>query len=195
MKSSILAAVIAALAVAFGPAGSPTLAFAATQVPADDQTVTVESFDGAELTGGVVTNDGLSAMLVDVLLATGSYVVLEKGVAGVKPRFLIKGSIVRFDANAGSTGVQMGGIPGAARALGGNAKRRVSRVAVSLRLIDSASGRIIAVARAEGEAAAQETDAGFAGSGMSASALRATSVGQALEDALSKAARDLAGKF
>lgn len=195
MKSSILAAVLAALALGFGPAGSPTLAFAATEAPAADRTVVVESFDGAELTGGAVTNDGLSAMLVDTLLAAGGYTVLEKAAAGAKPRFLIKGSIVRFDANAGSAAIQIGGVPGVARALGGAARRRLSRVAVSLRLIDATSGRILAVARAEGEAAAQEADAGLIGSGMSASALRATSIGQALENALAKAARDLAGKL
>lgn len=195
MKSSTLAAVIAAFALAVGPAGSPTLAFAATQAPAADRTVVVESFDGAELTGGAVTNDGLSAMLVDTLLAAGGYTVLESGVAGAEPRFLIKGSIVRFDADAGGSAVQMSGIPGVGRALGGATRRRVSRVTVSLRLIDATSGRILAVARAEGEAAAREVDAGLAGSGMGASAFRATSIGRALENALAKAARDLAGKF
>lgn len=195
MKSSTLSAVLAALALTFGPTGSPTPAFAAIEAPAADRTVVVESFDGAELAGGAVTNDGLSAMLVDVLLTVDGYTVLEEGVAGAKPRFLIKGSIVRFDANAGGAAVQIGGVPGVARALGGGARRRVSRVAVSLRLIDATSGRILAVARAEGEAAAREADAGLAGSGMGASAFRATSIGQALEDALAKAARDLAGRF
>ncbi|MCF8504106.1 MAG: CsgG/HfaB family protein [Caulobacter sp.] len=196
MKSSTPAAILTALALAFGPFGSPTLAFAATQAPAAaDRTVVVESFDGAELTGGAVTNDGLSAMLVDTLLAADGYTVMEKGVAGAEPRFLIKGSIVRFDANAGGAALQMGGVSGVGRALGGGARRRVSRVAVSLRLIDATSGRILAVARAEGEAAAKEADAGLSGPGMSASAFRSTSIGQALENALAKAARDLAGKF
>ncbi|MDP1738002.1 MAG: CsgG/HfaB family protein [Caulobacter sp.] len=195
MKHSILAAGLAAIMLAIGPAGSPTPAFAATEALAADRTVVVEGFDGAELTGGAVTDDGLSAMLVDMLLATGGYTVLEAGVGGAKPRFMIKGSIVRFDADAGGAAVRMGGVPRVARALGGGARRRVSRVAVSLRLIDATSGRVLAVVRAEGEAAAQEADAGLAGTGVSASAFRATSIGQALEIALAKAARDLAGKF
>lgn len=192
MKPTILAAALAALAVAVGAPGAPGVADAAAQTPAAERSVTVESFDGAELTGGVVTNDGLSALLVEVLLEGGTFAVLEKGVAGAKPRFLIKGSIVRFDATAGSSGVQLGGIPGAGRALGGKAQRRTSRVSVSLRLIDAGSGRILALARADGEAAAQEADASLTGTAMGASSLRATSVGKALEDAMGKAARDLA---
>lgn len=194
MKRTFLAVALAALAVAVGAPGAPGVTPAAAQTPAAEKTVAVESFDGAELTGGVVSNDGLAALLVEILLEGGTFSVLEKGVAGAKPQFLIKGSIVRFDANTGSSGVQLGGIPGAGRALGGKAQRRTSRVSVSLRLIDAASGRILALARADGEAAAQEADAALTGTTMGASALRATSVGKALEDAMGKAAKQLAAK-
>lgn len=163
------------------------------------RSATVESFDGADIMGGVVSADGLAAMMVDVLMADGRFSVIEKGSAGAAgARFLIKGSITRYDPIAGGAGVQVGGLPMVGRALGAGARHKVAKVAISLRLIDAASGQIVAVARAEGAASAQEADAGVLnggdGSTMGANALRATSVGKALEDAMRKAAAELASK-
>jgi len=172
-------------------------------LPTSRPLVTVESFDGAELTGAVVSPEGLSAMLIDVLIASGRFSVVEKGGAGASgARYQIKGSIVRYDPIAGSAGVQVGGLPNlglGGRTLGAGAKHRVAKVAISLRLIDAASGQIVAVARAEGSASAQEADAGLLsardGSTLGANALRATSIGKALEDAMRKATAELAGKM
>lgn len=195
----ILPAAIAALALVFATAAPTAAQTPASETPCAFAAVTIESFDGAELMGGVVSGDGLSAMLMDVLISGGRFSVVEKGSAGASAaRFQVKGSIVRYDPIAGSAGVQVGGLPVVGRALGAGAKHRVAKVAIMLRLIDPATGQVVAVARAEGAASAQEADAGMLnsrdGSTMGANALRATSVGKALEDAMRKAAADLANK-
>lgn len=167
--------------------------------PATRQTITVEGFDGAEMMGGVVSAEGLSALLIDVLIDSGRFTVVERGTA-VAPtaRFLVKGSITKYNPAARGAGINVGGMSGLARGLGGGVKARTTTVSISLRLIESSTGQILAVGRAEGTATSQEADAGvidgWNGAAMGVNAVRSTSMGKALEDAMRKAIVELSAK-
>jgi curli biogenesis system outer membrane secretion channel CsgG len=196
MKHALSIVLAAVQVLALGGLGPPALAQPSQATSASRQAVTVEGFDGADIMGGAVSGEGLSAMLIDVLVAEGRFSVMERG--STRPRFHIKGAITRYDPIAGGAGVQVGGMSALGRALGAGAKTRMAKVALSLRLIDPTTGEVIAVARGEGAASAQEADAGLLngrdGSTVGASAFRATSVGKAVEDAMRKAATELATK-
>jgi hypothetical protein len=85
---------------------------------------------------------------------------------------------------------------------GAGAKTRTTTVGISLRMIDSTSGQVIATAKATakatGSASGQEADAGLIsnrdGSTMGANAFRGASMAKAFEDAMRKASDELARK-
>ena len=162
-------------------------------------TIIVEAFEGAELTGGAVSADGLSSLMIEVLVESGQFSVVEKGSSAANARFLLKGSITRYNPAASGAGVQLGGFSGLGRALGAGARTRTTTVGISLRLIEASTGQIIAIGRADGSANAQDADAGVfnsrTGSTTGFSAMRSSSMGQALEDAMKKAVVDLSGKL
>ena len=191
-----------AFAMALAMVAATTATVAAQQAqpisPATSRSITVESFEGAELTGGSVSADGLSALLIEVLVDGGQFSVVEKG-SSAPPRYLIKGSITRYNPSASGAGVQLGGFSGMGRALGGGARTRTTTVGISLRLIEASTGQIVAIGRADGSATEKGADAGvvnpWSGSNMGVNAMRSTSMGQALEDAMKKAVAELVGKI
>lgn len=203
----MLGVVFAGFAAPIGPSvaqaqtwpPAPAPAYPAAGAPS----VTVETISGAELMVGVVTADGLVAMLTDMLLEGDQFTVMETTVqSGVSSaaggaRFIIRGAITEYNPAAGGAGVQVGGMQRFGNALGAGAKTRTAKILISLRLINSATGAVVATARAEGKATAQEADAGLLnrrGPGMGVSAFRGTSTGKALEQAMRTAVAELAQK-
>jgi curli biogenesis system outer membrane secretion channel CsgG len=172
------------------------------------KTVAVESFGGTEVFGGQVSGDGLSALLSDVLLADGRFVVVERGaLAGIQTEqqlsetggsrmigagYLIRGTVTSYNPAAGGGGLRIGGSPGGSRyGLGGGVQGRKIVLKVSLRLIDATTGQVVATATAEGTATSQSTDVGIldnkSGATMGLNALKDTALGKAAEDAIRKA--------
>ncbi|MCR5879649.1 CsgG/HfaB family protein [Phenylobacterium sp. J367] len=185
MKPRILSLFAVLLALAGGvAAATPSAAQAGLK-----KTIAVDSFGGAELTAGMVAADGLTAMLTDVLIADGRFVVVERaglgaiqteqqlgqsGSAGgetaaqssrlIGAGLLVRGAITKYNPNAGTAGVRVSGLPGGALlgAMGGGLQNRKTSVAISLRLIDTTTGQVISTVAADGVAATQEADAGLA---------------------------------
>src|SRR5690606_31002428 len=74
--------------------------------------------------------------------------------------------------------------------LGAGARSRTSTVTVSLRLIDTTTGQVVATVSATGSASSQDADAGLMnkkGQTLGLSAFRGTPLGKACEDAIRKA--------
>jgi len=211
-----LALVVTAAPVAMAqPAASPVAAGL-------KKTVAVDVFGGAELTAGLVAADGLTAILTDVLIRDGRFVVVERQALGsiqseqqlgqggsatvetaaqgnrlIGASYLVKGAITKYNPAAGGGGLSIGGLPSAGGfGLGAGARTRKATVSISLRVIDTTTGQIIATVNAEGAATSQETDAGLVngrnGSTLGASAFRGTSLGKAVEDAIRKAVDQIA---
>ena len=74
---------------------------------------------------------------------------------------------------------------------GANVNRKTSTMEISLRLIDTTTGQVIATYNAKGSASVTGADAGIVnnnnGLGISADVFRATPIGQAAQDAIVKA--------
>lgn len=180
-----------ALPVPTEPAGVP--AVTPTGAP---KTVTIDAFDGIELTLGSITAQGLTALLTDVLIEDARFAVIEGSPGGA--RFFIRAVVTRYDPAAGGAGVNVGGFGALGRMAGASAKTRTTTVGISLRMIDASTGQVVATAKATGSASGQEADAGLVsnrdGSTMGANAFRGTSMAKAFEDAMRKAADELARK-
>ncbi len=185
------------------------------------KTVAVDAFGGADLTTGAADADSLAAILTDVLIKDGRFVVVERpalaavqteqqlGTSGaatsetaaktgqlIGARLLIKGAITKFNPAAGGGGLSMGGLPGGKLlGLGGDLKTATATVSISLRLIDTTTGQIIATVNAAGAASNQTADAGvinrMTGQTAGANAFRATPLAKAMEDAIRKAVRQI----
>lgn len=181
------------------------------------RTIAVESFGGAEVFGGLVAGDGLSALLTDLLVADGRFVVVERSaLAGIQSEqqlgqsgsttsetaagsgkligasYLIRGAVTAYNPNAGGGGVRMGGIPGgSALGLGAGMQGRKTTVTVSLRLIDTTTGQVVATTSGDGVAKTTEMDAGLVdlnnGATLGLTRLKGTAMGKAAEDAMRKA--------
>lgn len=187
---------------AFGaPAGQataqPAVEAATASLPASaPKSITIDVFDGLELTQGAITAAGLTAILTDILIEDPRFSVIEGGAGGA--RFLMRGVVIRYDPGAGGMGVQVGGFSGFGRMLGAGARTHTTTVGIVLRLIDASSGQVVATARASGSATGQDADAGVMnsnnGSTVGATAFRGTPVAKAFEDAMRKAATDIAVK-
>lgn len=177
------------------------------------KTAAVDVFGGAELTAGLVAADGLTALLTDVLIQDGRFVVVERaalssiqveqqlGQSGattaetaaasnrmIGARYLVRGAITKFNPNAGGGGLSVGGLGGGL--LGAGARSRTATVTISLRLIDTTTGQVVATVNAQGSASSQDVDAGLVnkkGATLGLSAFRGTPLGKACEDAIRKA--------
>jgi len=180
------------------------------------KTIAVGGFDAVETTGGATTADGLAAMLTAALLKDRRFVVVERqamaqiqweqqlgqsGVAaqGTTPApgqmigasVLVRGTVTKFDphASGGSFGIGGPGLfGGTAGALGVSNERAV--VEINLRLIDTATGRIIDSSTASGSASAGGFDIRtYSHSGMSigGSAFTESPLGKACQDAVNRA--------
>ena len=180
--------------------GAP-LAFAGRAVAQDEAparpTIAIDAFDGAELTAGTVAQASLVSILMEILVEAGHFAVIES--PGTGARFLLRSAVIRYDPASGGAGVSVGGLPSfGSRRAGAGARMKTTTVGLAMRLIDTASGQVVAVAKAEGSASGQEADAGLLnqrdGSTMGANAFRGTSVAKAFEIAMRKAVEEITRK-
>ncbi len=184
------------------------------------KTIAVDTFGGSELTAGTVSADGLSAMLTDILINDGRFVVVERQALGsiqveqqlgaggsarsetaaqsgalTGASLLIKGAITKYNPNAGGGGLSVGGMPSGVFGAGAGVRTRKTTVSISLRLIDTTTGQVLGTVNADGSASGQQADAGLVnnnnGSTIGANAFRETAVGKAVQDAILKAVNQI----
>lgn len=202
-----------AIAMLAALAGTPVLA----QPAGLRTTLAVESFGGSEVFGGQVAADGPAALLSEVLMADDRFVLVERSALGaiqseqqmgqggstsaetappsgrmIGASYLIRGAVTAFNPTASGGGLRLSGVPGgSALGLGAGLQSRKSTVRVSLRLVDAATGQVVATSSAEGVGTSRDADAGVMdlnkGTTLGLNALKSTSAGQALEDAIRKA--------
>lgn len=184
------------------------------------KTIAVDPFGGSELTAGAVSADGLTAMLTDILINDGRFVVVERlalgsvqaeqqlgagggasaetavqsgGLTGAG--LLIKGAITKYNPNAGGAGLSVGGLPSGVFGVGAGVRTKKTTVSISLRLIDTTTGQVIATVNADGAATGQQADAGLVnnsnGSTIGANTFRETAIGKAVQDAILKAVNQI----
>ena len=145
------------------------------------RTVAVVGFEAAELMGGATTLEALDQILVEALLKDGRFVVTERlaftqlqseqqlGQAGIATpetavragqmigaSILIRGSVTQFEPQAHGSGVRVGGDDlfrsGSGGSLGISSQTAI--VKLSLRLIESSTGQILATSNGSGTASA-----------------------------------------
>jgi curli biogenesis system outer membrane secretion channel CsgG len=172
------------------------------------KTVSVDRFLAAEAVGGTVTADGMTAMLIDALIHDGRFVVVEPpaptvvGAAAlggevVAVSAIVRGTVTKYEPAASGGGLSLGGLP-MGGLLGGTlgVKSQTAVMEISLRIVDSSTGLILANAKAQGTASSSGVDAGVvnARSGMSTgvSSFGTTPIGKAGEAAIAKAVEQIA---
>lgn len=200
------------LAVALGLSGA---AFAAATAPYDGprKTIAVDTVQAAESVGGTVTADGMTALLIDALGRDPRFVVVERpglgsvqaeqqlggvqagtGAAGgglIGASVILRATVTKYEPAASGGGISIGGPVSSLLGARAGAKTQRSMMEVTLRLIDTTTGQVIATYRAQGFASASSADAGvvntFSGATAGANLFRASPVGQAGQDAIDKA--------
>ena len=181
------------------------------------KTISVDQFQAADAVGGTVTADGLTAMLVDALVRDGRFVVVERpGLASIQSEqalgtsgsataetsaktnqmigssVIVRGAVTKYQPAAGGGGVNVGGLP-MGSLLGGELglNRQQAVLVISLRLIDTTTGQVIATYNAEGRANSTTASATLiqpkTGAMVGGSAFANTPIGQAAQDAIVKA--------
>jgi curli biogenesis system outer membrane secretion channel CsgG len=185
------------------------------------QTVAVYQFQTSDAAEAAGSADALTAMLTDALVRDGRFVVVEReDLANIATEqqlgaqasttketapqpgqmigasLILRGSVIRFDPSAKASGVSIGVPMGDAltdNSLGFKRGRAV--VGIALRLIDAATGQVLAVVDSDGYAASRGFDvtaAAHGGQSISLSTLKETPLGRAAEDAIEKALPRLA---
>lgn len=187
---------LAALGAPLLAAGGAVAQAGVPASPSARPTLAVETFEGSELTAGSVAASSLVAILTDIILEAGHFTVIEA--PGTGARFLLRGAIIRFDAAAGGAGLQVGGLSAFGRRAGAGARTKTTTVGLSMRLIEAASGQVVAAAKAEGSASGQEADAGLmnnnTGATTGATAFRGTPAAKAFEMAMRKTLEEITRK-
>jgi curli biogenesis system outer membrane secretion channel CsgG len=150
-----------------------------------------ESYEPSQL--GV----GIADMLVEKLLETGQFRLLERTPAepGKGAQFIVTGSVTKF----GFEEHNYGGLAASVATMGLlNYKQHKTQVTLTARVINAATGEIVASVSGEGVSkkggglrVAGIGSNGFGGGDASTSNFRATAIGEATERAVS----DLAGKL
>ncbi|HEY6088284.1 MAG TPA: CsgG/HfaB family protein [Gemmatimonadaceae bacterium] len=150
-----------------------------------------ESYDPSQL--GI----GIADMLVEKLLATGQFRLVERkaGESGSGAQFIVSGSVTRF----GFEERNFGGLAASIATMGLlSYKQSKTEVVLTARIINAATGEIVASMRSEGGSGKGGGlrvfgmgANGAGGADMSSSNFRATAIGQATE----RAVADLAQKI
>lgn len=198
-----LAALLALTAAA--PSGAQSLPPAAYD--GLKKTVSVDKFLAAEAVGGTVTADGMTAMLTDALIKDGRFQVVEPpaptvvGAAqtgDVLPvSAIVRGAVTKYEPAAGGGGLSLGGLP-MSGLLGGTAgvKRQTAVMEISLHIVNSSTGLVLASSKAQGTASSSGVDATLVnprtGAATTAGAFTATPIGKAGEAAIAKAVEQIA---
>jgi curli biogenesis system outer membrane secretion channel CsgG len=175
-------------------------------------------YGGNKLVG--TTNEGLNAMLVDTLIRSGGFVVVErvaldtiqleqdlgKGgattaeTAAVSGRMLgasaiVRATVTKFDPAAGGSELQIG-IP-FSKLLGGSAgvSGQQAIVEFSLRIIDTSTGQVIFTSKAAGTASSSSANVSATnnatGANLGASTFKSTPLGEAAEIAINAAVKQI----
>jgi curli biogenesis system outer membrane secretion channel CsgG len=226
MRSMVTAAICVAC---IGLLGTTSVATAATTAPEEysgpKKTVFVDVVGAAEsMSGGNqslgTTNEGLNAMLVDALVRTGRFVVVERVALGdiqleqdlgrsgattaetaatsgrmLGASAIVRATVTKFEANAGGSGVQIG-LP-FSRLLGATAgvSGQHAIVEFNLRLIDTSTGQIIATSKASGTADSTNANVSAvntrSGANVGASTFKNTPLGEAAESAINEAVKQI----
>jgi curli biogenesis system outer membrane secretion channel CsgG len=190
------------------------------------KTVFVDVAGATEATYGSVqpvgtTDEGFNAMLVDALIRTGRFIVVERVALGdlqleqdlgksgattsetaaLSGRMLgasavIRATVTKFHAAAGGSGIQIG-IP-LGRLFGGAAgfAGQSAVVEFNLRIIDTSTGQVVSTFKASGEA--NSTSANVAavnsrsGANITASTFKNSPLGSAAESAINTAVKRIA---
>ena len=204
----------AAILVLAGASISPALAQTALGLK---HTVGVDAFGGGELTEGAASADSLNALLTDALINDGRFIVVERaGLGGVQGEqqlgttgaatagtvakanqligagLLVRGAVTKFSSAAGGGGLSLGGsFGGGLLGAGGGMKTNKAVMTISLRLIDTTTGQVLATATGEGSATSKDVNAGLTnnrtGATLGTNAFKATPVGRAAEIAIDQA--------
>ncbi len=153
-----------------------------------------ENYDPSQL--GV----GIADMLIEKLLATGQFRLLERNTTepGKGAQFIVSGSVTKF----GFEERTFGGIAGAVATMGLlSYKQHKTEVALTARLINAATGEIVASMTGQGVSKkggglriAGIGSGGFGGADVSSSNFRNTAIGQATERAVSHLAEKIVQK-
>jgi len=168
------------------------------------KTIAVGGFEAAA--GSPESGDGLSAMLTTALLKDPHFIVVERQAmdqihweqqaSGAPPGqvigagVLIRGTVTKFDPHSGGASMALGGLLGSREAGSLGIGSSTAVVEITLRLIDTANGRIIASSSARGEASASNFDASLyqrRGLSIGVGGFSETPMGQACEKAIDKA--------
>lgn len=175
------------LTIAAGPAAADQ-AQPATPYDGLKKTVSVDRFLATEALGGIVTADGMTALLTAALIKDGRFVVVERpGMASVQAEqvlgqtgsataetaakagqligasAIVRGVVTKFEPAASGGGVSIGGPPmGSFFAPIASRVGLTSKTAVmeiSLHLIDTTTGQVISTSTAQGSANSTTADA------------------------------------
>ena len=202
---------------------SPSVGLAQSSGLGLKHTVAVDSFGAAELTSGGAAADSLVALLSDELTGDGRFIVVERSGLGsiqteqqlgtqgaanaetsakanqlIGASLLVRGAVTKFNPNAGGGGLNLGGASaaGGLLSLGGGVKTNKATMEISLRLIDTTTGQVLATAIGQGSASSTGLNGGLVnnrtGMTVGADTFRATAIGKAAQDAIHIAVGKLA---
>ena len=168
------------LAMAVGLSQAQPTMLPATPYDGLKKTLSVDQFLATESTGGVVTADGMSALLTNALIKDGRFIVVERpGLAGLQleqalgqagaataataarpgqligASAIVRGVVTKYQAAASGSGVSVSGplasiLPFLDPIAG--LKRTTAMMEISLRLIDTTTGQVISTSTAQGSA-------------------------------------------
>jgi curli biogenesis system outer membrane secretion channel CsgG len=209
------------LSFAFGVASAQTPPVSKPAYDGLKKTVSVDVFQAAELFGGKVTADGLTAMLTTALIKDGRFVVVERpGIASVQAEqalgqmgsanpetaakvgqiigssAIVRGVVTKYEAAAKGNSLNVGGPMSGL--LGGNAglKNQTAVMEISLRLIDTTTSQVISTSSAQGSANSSSVDASLTNARTGATAgvgsFQNALIGHAADQAIIKAVEQIA---
>jgi curli biogenesis system outer membrane secretion channel CsgG len=170
------------------------------------KTVAVDTFQTPDsIIGGAGTSEGLTSMLTDALVHDGRFVVVERAAMStiateqqlavqhsttaetaaqtgqlIGANLIVRGAVTKFEAQAQSNSISIAGV-------GMSSGHAV--VAVTLRVIDTSTGQVIATAKGEGTAATHAATLSLTVKGQAAAlgSQHDTPLGQAAEQAIDRA--------
>ena len=224
LKAPLVAALLLAGAAIAPAAAQPAPSPAAPAGPGLKHTIAVESFGGGELTQGAATAESLAALLTDALSNDGRFIVVERAALGniqmeqqlgkegaatqgavaktgqlIGAGLYVRGSVTKFSAAAAGNGLSFGGpsIGGFGRGGGGGTSK--ATMTISLRVIDTTTGQVLATYSGDGSASSHNTNIGITnnrtGATVGTSNFAATPVGKAAQEAIGVAVGKLAANL
>lgn len=210
-----LAPLMAAQAAQAAPAPTAAPAYAGPK-----KTVSVDVVGAPEAMGGTTTNEALIAMFTDALSRDGRFIVVERtALANIQGEqllaqqnattkdtgarvgeligagVLVRATVTKFEPAAGGGGLQLGGpsFGGFTPNLG--VKGQYALVEISLRMIDTSTGQVIATAKAEGRASTTQTSVGVTdsrtGASLATDSFKTTPLGKAAKTAIAAAVQKI----